>query len=145
MKDNQDGFLYKISKKVLNLRGIIILVFIALIIFSLVFMNKTNVTNDLSVFLPDYTETKPKLFEQILETEVPDQIISCPLELTVLNLNGTKSEYKCDITSGFYGMVQDKESFRVKPVIGYAIVVEDKVISKLTINQKNKIIDEFFN
>ena len=95
-------------------------------------------------FIPDYSEEKPKLFEEILETNVPDQIISCPLELTVLNLNGTKSIYKCDVTSGFYGMVQDEQNFTVKPVIGYAFVVEDKVDSKLTIEEKNKIIDEFF-
>ena len=95
-------------------------------------------------FIPDYSEQKPKLFEEILETNVPDQIISCPLELTVLNTDGTKSIYKCDVTSGFYGMVQDQQNFTVKPVIGYAIVVEDKITSKMTIEEKNKIINEFF-
>ena len=95
-------------------------------------------------FIPDYSGQKPQLFEEILETNVPDQIISCPLELTVLNMDGTKSIYKCDVTSGFYGMVQDQQNFTVKPVIGYAIVVEDKITSKMTIEEKNKIINEFF-
>ena len=95
-------------------------------------------------FIPDFSEQKPKLNEEILETEVPDQIISCPMELIVLNLDGTKTEYKCDLASGFYGMVQNKETFNVKPVIGYAIVVDGKIKSELTLEQKNKIIEEFF-
>ena len=95
-------------------------------------------------FIPDYSEQKPKLNEEILETQVPDQIISCPMELIVLNLDGTKTEYKCDLASGFYGMVQNKETFNVKPVIGYAIVVDEKIKSELSLEQKNKIIEEFF-
>jgi len=61
-------------------------------------------------FIPDYSQQKPKLYEEIKETEVPDEIISCPLELIILNLDGTKSECKCDLASGFYGMVQNKET-----------------------------------
>ena len=95
-------------------------------------------------FIPDYSDVKPKLFEEIKETNVPAEIISCPLELTVLNLDGTKSEYKCNLASGFYGMVQDKGTFNVKPVIGYALIVDDKTITKLTIEEKNKIINDFF-
>ena len=41
-------------------------------------------------------------------------------------------------------MVQDKETFNVRPVIGYAIVVEDKSESDISVEQKNKIIEEFF-
>ena len=67
------------------------------------------------------------------------------MELTVLNLDGTKSEYKYDLASGFYGMIQNKETYNVKPVIGYAIVVEEKNTSELTVEQKQKIIDEFFS
>ena len=96
-------------------------------------------------FIPDYSESKPKLFEEILETNVPDQIISCPLQLTVLNLDGTKSEYKCDITSGFYGMIQDKKTLCVKPVIGYAIVVLEKKTSPLSKEDKDYIIKNYFN
>ena len=57
---------------------------------------------------------------------------------------GKKVEYKCSLFSGFYGMTQDKKSFNVRPVIGYAIVVEDKSESDITVEQKNKIIEEFF-
>ena len=96
-------------------------------------------------FIPNYSEQKPGLYEEILETQVPDQIISCPMELTVLNLDGSKTEYKCDLASGFYGMVQNKETFNVKPVIGYAIVVDEKNKSELTLEQKNKIIEDFFS
>ena len=96
-------------------------------------------------FIPNLSEAKPGLYEEILETNVPDQIISCPLELTVLNLDGTKSQYKCDIASGFYGMVQDKQTYAVKPVIGYGIFVEEKNNLKLSVEEKNKIIDEFFD
>ena len=31
-----------------------------------------------------------------------------------------------EIASGFYGIIQDEKNFGIKPVIGYAIVVEDK-------------------
>ena len=40
-----------------------------------------------------------------------------------------KIEYSCSLFSGFYGMVQDKETFNVRPVIGYAIVVDGKTES----------------
>ena len=96
-------------------------------------------------FFPNYDDPKPKLNKEILETEVPDQIINCPMELTVLNLDGTKSEYKCDLASGFYGMVQNKETFNVRPVIGYAIVVDEKTTSKFTKKKKKKIMEEFFS
>ena len=96
-------------------------------------------------FIPNYSQQKPGLYEEILETDVPDQIINCPMELTVLNTDGTKSEYKCDLASGFYGMVQNKETYNVRPVIGYAIVVDEKITSELTIGEKQKIIEEFFS
>ena len=96
-------------------------------------------------FIPNLTEAKPNVYEELLETQVPDQIISCPMELIVLNLDGTKSHYQCNLASGFYGMVQDQQSFNVRPVIGYAFVVENIVKSKLTVEEKNKIIDDFFN
>ena len=54
-----------------------------------------------------------------------------------------KIEYKCSLASGFYGMVQDKETFNVRPVIGYAIVVEDKKESDTTVEEETKIIKEF--
>jgi hypothetical protein len=54
-----------------------------------------------------------------------------------------KIEYKCSLASGFYGMVQDKETFNVRPVIGYAIVVEDKKESDTTVEEEKKIIKEF--
>ena len=66
------------------------------------------------------------------------------MELTWLSLTGKKIDYSCSLFSGFYGMVQDKETFNVRPVIGYAIVVENKTESDITVEQKNKIIEEFF-
>ena len=97
-------------------------------------------------FIPDYSDQKPKLYEEIKEGDIPDEIICCPLELISLSLDGKKSEnFKCDLASGFFGMIQDKETFTVKPVIGYAIVVNEVITSKLTIEQKNKIIEDFFN
>ena len=96
-------------------------------------------------FIPNLTEAKPNVYDELLETQVPDQIISCPLELIVLNLDGTKSHYQCDLASGFFGMVQDQQTFNVRPVIGYAFVVENIAKSRLTVEEKNKIIDEFFN
>jgi len=95
-------------------------------------------------FIPNLSKEKPEVYEEIYETNVPDQIISCPMELTWLSLTGKKIDYSCSLFSGFYGMVQDKETFNVRPVIGYAIVVENKTESDITVEQKNKIIEEFF-
>ena len=95
-------------------------------------------------FIPNLSNEKPEIYEEIYETNVPDQIISCPMELTWLSLTGKKIDYSCSLFSGFYGMVQDKETFNVRPVIGYVIVVENKTESDITVEQKNKIIEEFF-
>ena len=37
-----------------------------------------------------------------------------------------KNEYNCSIAAGFYGMIQDKKTYNIKPVIVYAIVVKDE-------------------
>ena len=95
-------------------------------------------------FIPNLSNEKHEVYEEIYETQIPDQIISCPMELTWLSMMGKKVEYKCSLFSGFYGMVQDKKTFNVRPVIGYAIVVEEKSESDITVEQKNKIIEEFF-
>jgi hypothetical protein len=77
-------------------------------------------------FIPDITGGQPKLYENLEEKNIPDQILSCHLKLIFLDLCGRKTEYKCSFESGFYGMIQDKDTFNVKPVIGYAIVVDEK-------------------
>ena len=76
------------------------------------------------------------VYEEIKETEVPDQIICCPMQLTWLLQTGKKIEYSCSLFSGFYGMVQDKETFNVRPVIGYAIVVDNKTESDINAEEK---------
>ena len=95
-------------------------------------------------FIPNLENEKPAIYEEISETNVPDEIISCPMELTWLNMNGKKVDFTCSLASGFYGMIQDKQTFNVRPVIGYAIVVEDKKESDISVEEKNKIIEEFF-
>ena len=95
-------------------------------------------------FIPNLEKEKPGIYEEIRETDVPEEIISCPMELTWLNMNGKKVDFKCSLASGFYGMIQDKQTFKVRPVIGYAIVVEDKKESDISVEEKNKIIEEFF-
>ena len=39
-------------------------------------------------------------------------------------------------------MIQDKETYNVRPVIGYAIVVDEKTESPITDEERNKIIKE---
>ena len=95
-------------------------------------------------FIPDLNGEHPKLYKEINEFEVPDQIISCPLKISEYNtLN--KVVYNCGIASGFFGMTQDKNSLTVKPVIGYAIVVEEKDILPLSLEEKEDIIKRYFN
>ena len=76
-------------------------------------------------FLPNISEKSVK--DKLNDDEIPDQILNCPMDLIFLNGN-QNIEYKCSLASGFYGMVQDEKNFGIKPVIGYAIVVEDKKI-----------------
>ena len=77
-------------------------------------------------FIPNLSKKTPEVYEEISEKQVPDQIISCPMELTWIISPEKKIDYKCSLFSGFYGMIQDKETFNVRPVIGYAIVVDEK-------------------
>ena len=95
-------------------------------------------------FIPNLRDEKPAIYEELSENLVPDQIISCPMEITWISMNGKRIDFSCSLFSGFYGMVQDKETFNVKPVIGYAIVVEEKKESNISVEEKNKIIEEFF-
>ena len=75
--------------------------------------------------MPNVSDEKPTIYYQLDDDKIPDQVLSCPLKLRLIN--GTKEiEYDCALTSGFYGMIQDKETYNIKPVIGYAIVVEDE-------------------
>ena len=95
-------------------------------------------------FIPNLLKEKPEVYEELYETNIPDQIISCPMELTWIPPPGNKKyEFKCSLFSGFYGMIQDKETFNVRPVIGYAIVVDDKTESDITKEERDKIIKEF--
>ena len=79
-------------------------------------------------FIPDLSQKELKTYEKLNDYDIPDQILSCPLKLIFSNGKNT-IEYDCSLASGFYGMIQDKTTFNVKPVIGYAIVVENKEIS----------------
>ena len=76
--------------------------------------------------IPDLTKENPTIYNELNSANVPDQIISCPIELVFITKENIKKEYKCSLASGFYGMEQDKSTYNVKPVIGYAIVVEEK-------------------
>ena len=96
-------------------------------------------------FIPNLEGDKPKLYEILNEHCVPDEILSCPLKIIEDLSNGFKTEYECDIASGFYGMIQDKKTLCVKPVIGYAIVVLEKKTSPLSKEDKDYIIKNYFN
>ena len=48
------------------------------------------------------------------------------MELTLEYPFGKKEKYSCSLSSGFYGMTQDKETFNVRPVIDYVIAVNNK-------------------
>jgi hypothetical protein len=96
-------------------------------------------------FIPNLYDEHPKLYKELNEREVPDQIISCPLKIIEDNSDGFKVVYNCAIASGFFGMIQDKKSLTVRPVIGYAIVVENKERSPLSREDKEQIIKNYFS
>ena len=96
-------------------------------------------------FIPNLDDIHPKLYNELKENEVPDQILNCPLKIVEDSSVGFKIEYECGISSGFFGMIQDKKTFNVKPVIGYAIVVENKKESPMTREEKEEIIKNYFS
>ena len=67
------------------------------------------------------------------------------MELTFVPQEGNKKiVHKCNLASGFFGMVQDRETFNVKPVIGYAIVSEEETESQITPEEFQNLLKEFF-
>jgi hypothetical protein len=96
-------------------------------------------------FIPDLSENIPKLFDKNFAIGVEDEIISCPLKIIEDMSNGLKTIYNCDIASGFFGMIQDKKTLSVKPVIGYTIVVDEKETSQMTSEDKERIIKNYFS
>ena len=96
-------------------------------------------------FIPNLSKAQPSLYEELSEIDVPDQIIFCPLEINWLQYPGKKTIFKCSLASGFYGMIQDKNTFSVRPVTGYAVVVEEEKSYNITPLEYNKIIYESFN
>ena len=78
-------------------------------------------------FIPNLSEEEPKVYQKLTDSDIPDEIISCPLKLIFIDENNKKIKYDCALASGFYGMIQDEITYTVKPVIGYSIVVEDKI------------------
>lgn len=94
-------------------------------------------------FFPDIENRK--VLEEIKETNVENQILSCPMKLIVTNFNGFKTDYDCSIESGFFGMEQDKKTFKVRPILGYALVVVNKKKSQMSIAEKEEILQKFFS
>lgn len=96
-------------------------------------------------FIPNLTESFPKIYEKLEYKDISDQILYCPLTLIDYSkdlLN--KTIYKCSLASGFFGMSQDEKTFSVRPVIGYAIIVEDKETSLVTEDDKKYLINNYF-
>ena len=94
-------------------------------------------------FIPKLDEEKPKLYEELHEKDIPEQIISCPLKIIELIEDKFKIVYACDLASGFFGMIQDKKTLAVKPVIGYAISVDKKEVSELTKTDREEIKEHY--
>ena len=57
----EDSFMMKLSTLIVDKRKGFYLVFIMLILFSVLSMNKVKVNNDLTSYLPDSTETRQGL------------------------------------------------------------------------------------
>ena len=96
-------------------------------------------------FFPNFEGENPTVYEEIYEGAVPDQIIGCPMELTFIpNEGGKIIVYKCNLASGFYGMIQDKNTFNIRPVIGYAIVLDEENEYKISQEETNNLMKEFY-
>ena len=95
------------------------------------FYNPFMINGWIIKFIPNLNGMQPTLYDELNEKEVPDQILNCPLKIVEDSSFGLKTEYECNISSGFFGMIQDSKTLNVKPVIGYAIVVENKKVSQM--------------
>ena len=95
-------------------------------------------------FIPNLSEEFPKLYEEMHKRDIPDQIMSCPLKLTVYNMDRTKTIHECDLASGFYGMSQDKKNYNVKPVIGYALISKSRKNLTMSEKEKSEIFSDYF-
>ena len=56
-----ESFMIKLSTLIVDKRKGFYLIFIVLIIFSVIYMNKVKVNNDLTSYLPETTETRQGL------------------------------------------------------------------------------------
>ena len=95
-------------------------------------------------FIPNLSDdNQPKIFNEMKKQDIPDQIMSCPLELIVYNLDRTKTIHKCKLESGFFGMSQNKKNFSVRPVIGYTLISERKSIFPMTKNEITEVFKDY--
>ena len=95
-------------------------------------------------FIPNLSEDKPKIYEEMHKGDIPDQILTCPLKLTVYNMNRTKTIHNCDLLSGFYGMNQDRKNYSVRPIIGYALISKTKENMPMCEKEINEILKTYF-
>ena len=97
-------------------------------------------------FIPNLSDGyQPKIFNEMKKQDIPDQIMSCPLELIVYNLDRTKTKHKCRLDSGFYGMSQNKKNYSVRPVIGYALISEEKKILPMTKDERIEVFKNYYD
>ena len=95
-------------------------------------------------FFPNLDGENPTVYEEMCENNIPDQIIACPMELTFVPEDGKKKiVYKCSLASGFFGMYQDKNTFNIRPIIGYAIVSEEEKEYEISEDELKMLIKEF--
>ena len=109
------------------------------------FYNPFIIDGWITKFIPNLSEDQPKLFTSMKNDDIPDQIISCPIRLTVFNLDKTKTIHQCDLTSGFFGMTQNKDNYSVRPVIGYALISNSRENYPATEQEIKEIYQSLFN
>ena len=83
--------------------NVIICFWIFFLLKNAIYRKKARSVNGWIInFIPDFSEDEPALYDELEEDDVPDQIISYPLELTVIDKETIK--YKYSLASGFYRM-----------------------------------------
>jgi len=96
-------------------------------------------------FIPNLDEKLPKINDRLYDYNIPSEIIKCPLQLYIFGNFDHSIKYDCFLASGFYGMVQDKKTYRVKPVIGYAVVVDKEEEGPIDKKYKDMFIKKYFS
>ncbi|OHT08190.1 hypothetical protein TRFO_23326 [Tritrichomonas foetus] len=87
------------------------------------FYDPSYIDGWICAFYPYNKEGKKNSLERIHDTNnLPNEVLTVPMKMTIINPGLPKELYQCQIYSGFFGLTQDSKTFNLKPEIGWIMV-----------------------